>query len=158
MSAWGRVLDQQPPVETVAPGEFARFWELFEPSWTAAAGSPAFDPMTERAVIARAWHAWMEHTPLVLAPVCARQSFPVGSDLDPDWLAGWPAAVRISVAVNLLGLPAVTVPAGREGGLPQGVQIIGPRFREDLCLDAAAAIKERTPPLTPIDPRPHPRS
>jgi amidase len=96
--------------------------------------------------------------PLVLAPVCARQAFPVGSDLDLDWLVGWPAAVRISVAVNLLGLPAVTVPAGRDGGLPQGVQIIGRRFREDLCLDAAAAIEKRTAPLTPIDPRPYPQT
>jgi len=56
MSSWGR-MPNQPPVETVAPGEFAQFWELFEPSWTAAAGSPAFDPMMERAAIARAWHA-----------------------------------------------------------------------------------------------------
>jgi amidase len=153
MSAWGRLHEQQPPVETIAPGEFARFWEVFEPAWTAAAGRPAFDPMMERAAIARAWHAWMEHAPLVLAPVCARRAFAVGSDLDPDWLAGWPAALRVSEAVNLLGLPAVTVPVGFEGGLPQGVQIIGPRFREDLCLDAAAAIEERTGPLTPVDPR-----
>ena len=54
--------------------------------------------------------------------------------------------------INLLGLPAVTVPVGRDGGLPQAVQIIGPRFREDLCLDAAAAIEARTGPLTPVDP------
>jgi len=154
MSAWGRVHERQPPVETVAPGEFARFWELFEPAWTAASGSPAFDPMMERAAIARAWHAWMRDAPLVLAPVCARQAFTVGSDLDPDWLSGWPAALRITVAINLLGLPAVTVPAGLAGGLPLGVQIIGPRFREDLCLDAAAAIEERTGPLTPVAPRP----
>ena len=153
MSAWGRAQEHQPPVETIAPGEFARFWEAFEPAWTAAAGSPAFDPMMERAAIARAWHAWMEHAPLVVAPVCARQPFAIGADLDPDWLAGWPAAIRVSVAVNLLGLPAVTLPVGLEGGLPQAVQIIGPRFREDLCLDAAAAIEERTGPLTPIDPR-----
>lgn len=85
----------------------------------------------------------MEHAPLVLAPVCARQAFTVGSGLDPDWLAGWPPALRIGVTVNLLGLPAVTVPAERGGGLPQGVQIIGSRFREDLCLDAAAAIEGR---------------
>jgi len=156
MSAWGRVYEQQPPVETVAPGEFARFWEAFEPAWTAAAGSPAFDPMMERAAIARTWHAWMERAPLVLAPVCARQAFTVGSDLDPDWLAGWPAALRVCVTVNLLGLPAVTIPVGHEAGLPQAVQVIGPRFREDLCLAAAAAIEDRAGPLTPIDPRPQP--
>ena len=44
-------------------------------------------------------------------------------------------------AVNLLGLPAAAVPAGLHNGVPIGVQIIGPRFREDLCLDAAQAIE-----------------
>jgi hypothetical protein len=34
-----------------------------------------------------------------------------------------------------------------------GVQIIGPRFREDLVLDAAEVIEARCPPMTPIDPR-----
>ncbi len=154
MSGYGRVKEEQPPVETVAPGEFARFWAGFEPAWTAAAGSPAFDPMMERAAIARAWHAWLRHAPLVLAPVCTRPAFEVGSDLDPRWQAGWPAALRLCVAVNLLGLPAVTVPVGCDGGLPQAVQVIGPRFREDLCLDAAAAIEAGTGPLTPVDPRP----
>jgi len=57
------------------------------------------------------------------------------------------------VTVNLLGLPAVTVPAGQHDGLPTGVQIIGPRFREDLCLDAAAAVEAGAGSLTPIGPR-----
>lgn len=30
-------------------------------------------------------------------------------------------------------------------------KIIGPRYREDLCLDAAAAIEERVGIVTPID-------
>ncbi|MGW0523815.1 amidase [Crossiella sp. NPDC003009] len=158
MSAWGRVHEHQPPVATVAPGEFARFWETFETAWTAAAGTPAFDPMMERAAIARAWHTWMQQAPLILAPVCTRPAFETGADLDPRWQAGWPDCIRISVTVNLLGLPAVTVPVGVEDGLPQAVQIIGPRFREDLCLDAAAAIEASTGPLTPIDPRPQPRA
>jgi amidase len=152
MAAWGRVHDEQPPVETVAPGDFARFWAAFTPAWSAAAGRSTFDPMMERAVIARAWNAWMRSTPLVLAPVCARPAFPLGSDFDPRWLAGWPGALRLTVLPNLLGLPAVSVPAGVEDGLPQAVQIIGPRFREDLCLDAAAAIEAAVGPLTPIDP------
>ena len=57
------------------------------------------------------------------------------------------------MTVNLLGLPAVTVPAGQHDGPPTGVQIIGPRFREDLCLDAAAAVEAGAGSLTPIDPR-----
>ena len=59
----------------------------------------------------------------------------------------------MATAVNALGLPAVALPIGIEDGLPQAVQVIGPRYREDLCLDAAAAIEERIGILTPIDPR-----
>jgi amidase len=44
-------------------------------------------------------------------------------------------------SVNVLGLPAAAVPTGLADGVPVGVQIIGQRFREDLCLDAAQAIE-----------------
>jgi amidase len=33
------------------------------------------------------------------------------------------------------------------------VQLIGPRFREDWCLDAAAAIEARAGVQTPVDPQ-----
>ncbi len=56
------------------------------------------------------------------------------------------------MAVPALGLPAVAVPTGTADGLPMGVQIIGPRFREDLCLAAAEAIEARVGAFTPIDP------
>jgi amidase len=32
------------------------------------------------------------------------------------------------------------------------VQVIGPRYREDLCLDGAAALEDRVGIITPIDP------
>ncbi|MEU7859925.1 amidase [Nonomuraea sp. NPDC049141] len=153
MSSYGRVHEEQPPVETIASEGFVRFWTAFEEPWTRAAGRAAFDPMMERAAIARAWDDWTASAPLVLAPICTLPAFPVNADLDPEWVAGWPAALRMSVVANLLGLPSVAVPTGHAGGLPQAVQIIGPRFREDLCLDAAAAIEAGTPSLTPIDPR-----
>jgi amidase len=153
MSSYSRRQDPQPPVEGLASEDFVRFWQLFEACWNRAAGSPAFDPMMERAMIARAWNDLLEETPLILAPISTRQAFRVGCDLDPAWLAGWPAAIRTCVVVNLLGLPSVAVPVGESGGLPQVVQIIGPRFREDRCLDAAAAIEARVPRRTPIDPR-----
>ena len=76
---------------------------------------------------------------------------------EPDLNAGGMAEIvrglRMTVAVNALGLPAVAVPVGNGNGLPQAVQVIGPRFREDLCLDAAAAIEDAVGIITPIDPR-----
>jgi amidase len=45
------------------------------------------------------------------------------------------------------------VPVGCDDGLPQGVQLIGARFREDLLLDAAQSVEDRAPVLTPIQPR-----
>ena len=44
-------------------------------------------------------------------------------------------------------------PGRRPGRSSQAVQIIGPRYREDMCLDAAAAIEGRLGTITPIDPR-----
>jgi len=41
----------------------------------------------------------------------------------------------------------------RVDDLQVGVQIVGPRFREDLVLAAAEAIEARVPKLAPIDPR-----
>ena len=61
--------------------------------------------------------------------------------------------MRMVVPLNPLGLPACAVPVGADEGLPQGVQLIGARFREDLVLDAAQAIEDRAPALTPIQPR-----
>ena len=61
--------------------------------------------------------------------------------------------MRMAMAVDALGLPAVALPVGITDDLPQAVQVIGPRYREDLCLDAAEAIENRIGVLTPIDPR-----
>ncbi len=38
------------------------------------------------------------------------------------------------------------------GGLPQGVQVIGGRCREEACLDAAQAIEEQLGIVAPIEP------
>ena len=45
------------------------------------------------------------------------------------------------------------LPVSIADALPRSVQVIGPPYREDLCLDAAAAIEDRLGILTPIDPR-----
>ena len=46
-----------------------------------------------------------------------------------------------SYGVNYLGLPAGVVPIDLVEDLPAGVQLVGRRFREDVILDAMAAIE-----------------
>ena len=73
------------------------------------------------------------------------------TDLDDGQVAEDIRTMRMATAVNALGLPAVAVPVGVAEGLPQAVQVVGPGYREDLCLEAAAAIEERLGILTPIE-------
>jgi len=126
--------------------------ELFE-----AAGAPgpatAVQTFMIRQSVLRAWGRFQEHHPLILAPVFTAVPWERGRDLTTTGVAEILRGMRMAVAVNALGLPAVTLPVGTGGGLPRSVQVIGPRYREDLCLDAAGALEDRTGIITPIDPR-----
>jgi len=110
--------------------------------------------LAERNRIAREWAQFADQHPLILGPVSTMPPFEVGYDLAGVSEAGkLRRSMRLVTTVNLLGLPSVAVPVGVTDGLPQGVQIIGPRYREDLCLEAAEAIEKRVGVLTPIEPR-----
>ena len=101
--------------------------------------------------IGAAWAAFLESHPLVVSPVCCERPWAIGDELarTPEIVN----AMRMVMPVNILGLPSCAVPVGCDEGLPQGVQVIGRHFREDLILDAAQAIEYRAPRLTPIEPR-----
>lgn len=55
--------------------------------------------------------------------------------------------LKVTLAVSFLGLPAVAVPVSTvpvSGDGPHAVQVIGPRFGEELCLRAAEIIERDT--------------
>jgi aspartyl-tRNA(Asn)/glutamyl-tRNA(Gln) amidotransferase subunit A len=55
------------------------------------------------------------------------------------------ASTRLVRGINVLGLPALSLPCGRDDlGLPIGLQIIGPPFRESLILRVGAALEDST--------------
>ncbi|HXU90115.1 MAG TPA: amidase family protein [Methylomirabilota bacterium] len=110
--------------------------------------------LAERSRHIREWMVFMERYALVVGPVSAEPPFEVGFDVkDAETTARVLRAQRLLVAVNLLGFPAVAVPCGQSDGVPLGVQVIGGRYREDLCLDAAEVIEARHGLPTPIEPR-----
>ena len=103
-----------------------------------------------RTRVIREWLMFLEDYPLILAPVSVKPPWPVNADLGgeaPVREIFW-NDFRFTSAISVLGLPAAVTPVGLVGGHPVGVQIIGRRFREDLCLDAAAAIEARVGVLT----------
>lgn len=159
-AAWGRLADSELRTAGAAAleqigDEARRFIELT----TGAAPEPSLggylEAHMERGRCARAWSEWFGGARLLLGPVSTAQPFAIGHDIaDGDHALGVRRGMRLTLVANLLGLPSVALPAGVDGGLPQGVQLIGPRYREDLCLAAAQAIEDRLGVVTPIEPRP----
>lgn len=108
--------------------------------------------LAERNRIAREWTQFALRYPLILGPVATIQPFPVGYDLaGKAQVQALLHSMRLIVSINLLGLPSVAIPVGMADGLPQEVQLIGSRYREDLCLDAAEVIERQAGVLTPIN-------
>lgn len=137
-----------PPVREYTKRWIASFFEAMGERNPAAA-TLAF---ATRQTLLRTWGEFQETRPLILAPVGTDLPFRVGADRTPAGVAENLRCMRMTMAVNALGLPAVAVPVGIAEGLPQVVQVIGPRYREDLCLDAAEALEERLGTITPIEP------
>jgi amidase len=109
--------------------------------------------LTRRAAIVREWQLFLEHTPVVLMPVSAELPFPVDQDRKgaAAFQAVWEAQMP-QVGLPVIGMPGLTVSTGLVGSAPCGVQLISRRYREDLCLEAGAAIEAGGVPPAPIDP------
>ena len=104
----------------------------------------------QRHAVASAWQEFQEDYPITVGPIMTQPPFVIGYDLqEPGDVLD---QMRFEVALNLLGLPAVCVPTGVANGLPQVVEVIGGRYREGLCLEAAQAIEDALGIVTPIDP------
>jgi amidase len=150
---WAEVAVMLPGMEPIAGADELRFIQ-------ACIAKGVFKPVDQAKQLATwiavhkigaAWAQFLAEHPVVLSPVCCERAWTLDEDISRvDQIA---LAMRMVVPVNILGLPACAVPVGCDGGLPQGVQLIGARFREDLLLDAAQAMEDRAPARTPIDPR-----
>jgi amidase len=98
-----------------------------------------------RSRILRSWLAFLETYPVILLPLSVKQTPEVNADLGGDARVRslfW-NDLRFISSINVLGLPAAAVPIGLVGGNPVGVQLVASRYREDVCLDAAAAIENK---------------
>lgn len=79
---------------------------------------------------------------LLLTPTAPATAFKIGSKTK-DPLEMYLTDI-CAVTANLAGLPAVSIPGGFDRGMPIGIQLLGPAFREDLLLQAAYGFEQAT--------------
>ncbi len=101
-----------------------------------------------RRMIADAFNAAFEQCDLIVCPSSAGTALPLDSDLTP---LEYYALDLFTVAMNLAGVPACSVPAGiAQNGLPLGLQVVGRKFDDLRVLQLAKHIEQ----LAGIDNRP----
>jgi len=83
-----------------------------------------------------------ETVDLIAGPTSPSVAFPLGARLED------PIQMYLSdiytIAANLAGLPALSLPCGFVDGLPVGLQLIGDYFTEDRLLNAAHRYQQET--------------
>ncbi len=103
-----------------------------------------------RALIGRDFMEAFAKVDMVVTPTAPEVPFELGSRQD-DPLKMYLSDI-CTVTANLAGLPALSVPAGFVGGLPVGVQFIGPAYSEALLLRAGSMVEELVErPPWPLD-------
>ncbi len=96
-----------------------------------------------RTLIARDFEAAFASVDVIAAPTTPSTAFVAGAHAD-DPLAMYLEDV-FTLPANLAGIPGISFPVGFDSqGLPIGMQLLGPRFREDAILRAAHAYQQAT--------------
>ena len=98
--------------------------------------------MKTRTLIKQDFDQALARFDLLLTPTTPAPAFPLGEKAgDP---LGLYQADCCTQAVNLAGLPAISVPCGLADGLPIGLQLIGRYFDEKTLLRAAYTFEQNT--------------
>ncbi len=93
-----------------------------------------------RRLIADAFNRAFEQCDLIVCPSSAGTALPLDSDLTP---LEYYALDLFTVAMNLAGIPACSVPCGlAKNGLPLGMQVVGNKFDDMRVLQLAKHIEE----------------
>ena len=110
--------------------------------------------LASRTTMLREWYAFFERYPILVMPISWQRPYPIDHDQKgDDAVREMLDAHRPMLAISLLGLPGLSVPAGLADGVPVGVQIVSARFGEERLLAAGEVIEARAAMPTPIDPR-----
>jgi Asp-tRNAAsn/Glu-tRNAGln amidotransferase A subunit and related amidases len=76
---------------------------------------------------------------VLFTPTTPTTAFPIGSISDPYEMY---LSDIFTVTANLAGVPAMSMPVGRDGGLPVGGQLIADHFAEAKMFRVAYALEQ----------------
>ena len=95
--------------------------------------------INERAALIDCMSRFHERYQLLLTPTVPITAFESGLEVPPGWQdERWPSWTPFTYPFNMTGQPAISVPCGfTRAGLPIGLQIVGPRHRDEWVLRAA---------------------
>jgi aspartyl-tRNA(Asn)/glutamyl-tRNA(Gln) amidotransferase subunit A len=93
-----------------------------------------------RTVISREFAAAFERFDVLVSPTSPTVAFELGEKTENP-LAMYLADV-LTIPPNMAGLPGLSIPCGLAGGLPVGLQLIGPQFSENTLFRAAHALEQ----------------
>jgi amidase len=112
------------------------------------------DTLQARARLVREWRVFFDSWPALLLPVSGAAPFPNHADVaSAESFAAVVEAQTPQIAPPLMGLPGLSVATSGTDAPPIGVQLLAAPYREDILLDAGAAIADRGPRIAPVDPR-----
>jgi aspartyl-tRNA(Asn)/glutamyl-tRNA(Gln) amidotransferase subunit A len=96
-----------------------------------------------RSLIIKDFESVFGEVDVLVTPVAPTPAYKIGENID-DPLSMYLADV-FTIPVSCAGVPGLSIPCGfSSGGLPIGMQVIGPQFSEDLILQAGAAYQNST--------------
>lgn len=103
-----------------------------------------FKAIVERDLIGRAWMKFMNDHPLLIMMNASNNSMPARYDTQGlDAVKDVFETLRYQFSLPALGFPVLQAPINVGIPKPNGVQIVGSPFREDLLFDAAREIEVR---------------
>lgn len=96
---------------------------------------------TVRTKLLQEFAAAFETVDFLIGPTAATTAFKIGQNAH-DPLQMYLSDI-MTVAINLVGVPAMSIPAGEANGLPIGLQLIAPQKQDRALLGLARTIEER---------------
>jgi aspartyl-tRNA(Asn)/glutamyl-tRNA(Gln) amidotransferase subunit A len=95
-----------------------------------------------RRLIKRDYDLVFDQVDLIIGPTTPTVAFPIGERID-DPVRMYLADIY-TVAANLAGLPAISIPCGLSNGMPVGLQLQGRAYDEETLLRVAHQFQMRT--------------